>query len=184
MLIIDQNLKTIAQGNNICSRTSLIEDFCIQIRLSDGVHYRLKKENKDKTIRYGSGSKKISELYEEVDGSNDDDGVIVLSPGEQVLACSQEVYSIPNNLFGLVQTKGTLARMFVQATCCDGQIEPGFIGKITLEIVNLSNFIVEIPKLSNVAQLYLFNCSMSSTKKYEGKYSGSDKPTLPNFHGF
>jgi len=183
MLIIDHNLRTLANDEKICSKESLIEDFCIQIRLSNGIYYRPKKSTSP--IRYGSNSKSLSALYEEKNTPADNDGnIILLNPGDQILACSQEIYSLPKNIFGLVQTKGTLARMFVQVTCCDGQIEPGFKGKITLEIVNLSPFSIEIPTLSHVAQLYLFNCSMNSTKDYDGKYSGSDKPTIPNFDGF
>jgi len=182
MLIIDYNLKTLAHDEKICSRDSLIEDFCIQIRLSDGIYYRPKKDAP--TIRYGSNNKSIEKFYDEKNNADDDNGIITLFPGDQILACSKETYSLPKNIFGLVQTKGTLARMFVQVTCCDGQIEPGFKGKITLEIVNLSPFKIEIPTLSSVAQLYLFNCSMTSTIDYTGKYSGSEKPTLPNFDGF
>ena len=182
MLIIDHNLKALAIDGEICAKEALIEDFCIQIRLSNGVYYRPKQDGGK--IRYGSSCKNIKNLYEEIDPTSQDSDVITLEPRQQILACSQETYNLPKNIFGLVQTKGTLARMFVQVTCCDGQIEPGFKGKITLEIVNLSPFTIEIPPLSHVAQLYLFNCSMSSTKDYDGKYSGSDKPTLPNFDGF
>lgn len=179
MLIIDNNLKNLAENNHICSKKELIEDFCIQIRLSSGSYY--KPKHSTEKIVYGLDSHKITELYEEI---HPHENPLILNPGEQVLACSQETYSIPDNIFGLVQTKGTLARMFVQVTCCDGQIEPGFIGKITLEIVNLSPFPIEIPQLSNIGQLYLFNCSMNSSKEYLGKYSNSDKPTIPNFDGF
>jgi len=178
MLINNENLKTLAISNNICNKHELIEDFCIQIRLSND-YYIPKKD--DSYIKYGLNSDGLFDKYELFDAN---ETPIILAPGEQVLACSNERYSIPNNIFGLVQTKGSLARLFVQVTCCDGQIEPGFEGKITLEIVNLSPFKIELPMLSKVAQLYLFQCSTKTLKNYNGKYAGHDIPSLPDFNGF
>ncbi|HEF8786617.1 TPA: dCTP deaminase [Providencia alcalifaciens] len=179
MMLIDDNLKYIAKDNEICEREDLIEDFCIQVRLSTEIYYKLKKT--DLKITYGTNSDSISDGYEKLLGS---ETPMILQPMDRVLACSQEKYKIPRNTFGLIQTKGSLARLFVQVTCCDGQIEPGFEGKITLEIVNLSPFTIELPALSKVAQLYLFQCSMKSKKPYSGKYAESNGPTLPDFNGF
>ncbi|WP_339274661.1 dCTP deaminase [Enterobacter asburiae] len=179
MILIDENLKNLALSQSVCERNDLVEDFCIQIRLSNECYFR-PKSNGVKIV-YGVNSDGMHEAYDMVDPQKEP---MFLKPQERVLACSQETYNIPNNIFGLVQTKGTLARLFVQVTCCDGQIEPGFNGKITLEIVNLSPFDIEIPCLSKVAQLYLFQCSMKSAKPYAGKYARSDIPTLPDFDGF
>ncbi|MCE9873996.1 hypothetical protein LZ667_21790 [Hafnia alvei] len=179
MMIIDENLKYLAKANDVCEREDLIEDFCIQIRLSNSTYYKPKKENV--RIIYGANSDGVFDSYEMVEPQ---DTPMKLEPMDRVLACSQEKYKIPRDVFGLVQTKGSLARLFVQVTCCDGQIEPGFEGKITLEIVNLSPFSIEIPTLSKVAQLYLFQCSMKSRKPYNGKYAGHDFPTLPDFNNF
>ncbi|ENC9731723.1 TPA: deoxycytidine deaminase [Citrobacter freundii] len=179
MMIIDENLKYLAQSNDICEREDLIEDYCIQIRLSNSVYYKPKKEGIK--ITYGTNSDSVSKGYDKI---NPQVTPIILEPMDRILACSQEIYKIPRDVFGLVQTKGSLARLFVQVTCCDGQVEPGFEGKITLEIVNLSPFIIELPTLSRVAQLYLFQCSMKSRKEYNGKYAGHELPSLPDFNGF
>lgn len=178
MLIIDKNLKDLAISEKICEKLDLIEDYCIQIRLSNDYYIPKKVEA---VIKYGINTDSLFDAYEYVDAN---ERPITLNSGDRILACSYEKYSIPNNIFGLVQTKGSLARLFVQVTCCDGQIEPGFEGKITLEIVNLSPFTIELPALSKVAQLYLFQCSMKTSKPYNGKYSGQDFPSLPDFNGF
>ncbi|OXL37463.1 deoxycytidine deaminase [Enterobacter mori] len=179
MMIIDENLKSLSKANGVCDREELIEDYCIQIRLSNSIYYRPK--NSGVKIVYGSSSDALDDGYEIVDPQITP---VILEPMGRILACSQEKYSIPRNVFGLVQTKGSLARLFVQVTCCDGQIEPGFEGKITLEIVNLSPFTIEIPILSKVAQLYLFQCSMNTSKPYTGKYANHTFPSLPNFEDF
>lgn len=179
MMIIDENLKDLSKSYGICERGDLVEDFCIQIRLSNSIYY--KPKNTDIKIVYGTNTDAVNGAYDIFDAQ---EKPIKLEPLERVLACSQEKYKIPRNVFGLVQTKGSLARLFVQVTCCDGQVEPGFEGKITLEIINLSPFSVELPTLSKIAQLYLYQCSMKSSKEYSGKYAGHDSPTLPDFNDF
>jgi len=83
--------------------------------------------------------------------------------------------------FGLVQTKGSLARLFVSVTCCDGQIEPGYNGKVTFEMVNLGPNIVKIPIGAKIAQTYVVRCSSRVTPAYAGKYQGATGPTGPVF---
>jgi len=108
---------------------------------------------------------------------------LTIEPGKQVLAASDGIFKMPLGYFGIVQTKGTLARLFVTATCNDGQVEPGFDGFITLEIVNLSPWKISIPLKETVAQLFIFKCSSTITKKYQGRYANTSRlgPTLPIF---
>lgn len=108
---------------------------------------------------------------------------LVLKPGQQIITCSQHKYIIPLDYFGLVQTKGTLARLFVQATCNDGQVEPGFEGFITLEIVNMSPWTIELPAGSEIAQMYIIKCSNTASKAYHGRYTEASKagPSLAIF---
>jgi len=64
---------------------------------------------------------------------------------------------MPLGYIGFVQTKGTLARLFVAAHCTDVQIEPGFSGKVTLELMNQSPFDIAIPVGANIAQIYIMS---------------------------
>jgi deoxycytidine triphosphate deaminase len=89
---------------------------------------------------------------------------------------------MPNGFFGLIQTKGTLARLFVSATCNDGQVEPGYKGKLTLELMNFSNYQVDLPIGCEVAQLFIFQCSGETVNPYAGKYQAATGPTLPRFN--
>lgn len=105
------------------------------------------------------------------------DSFVTLEPKEAVLGCSIEKVTMPKGYFGLLQTKGSLARLFITATCCDGQIEPGYSGKITFELVNFGLLKVKIPIGSPVVQMYIFKCSSTSTPVYEGRYQLSNQPT-------
>ncbi|HEX4808659.1 MAG TPA: hypothetical protein VH325_07010 [Bryobacteraceae bacterium] len=103
---------------------------------------------------------------------------VVLGPRDALLACSLEHIHIPLGYFGLLQTKGSLARLFVALNCCDGQVEPGFKGKITFEICNQSKFSVRLFPRQTVGDLFIFKVSTRQVKPYSGRYQSASKPTI------
>lgn len=177
MVVIDSNLKGLIEQLSICP-SDLYDQFSIKVKLGKD-YFEANTTAEMKNIVYGlhpnpknlfSEKKKITQN-------------LILPPGKQIIASSEAIYNIPKDHFGLIQTKGTLARLFVQTTCNDGQIEPGFKGYITLEIVNLSPWTIELPVGSEVAQLYLFKCSSPASRPYSGRYKdlATEGPTLPIF---
>ena len=64
------------------------------------------------------------------------DDTFRLNPGELVLAQTQERVRIPDNLVGLVEGRSSWARVGVTIHITAPKIDPGFDGKITLEMVN------------------------------------------------
>lgn len=177
MIIIEKNLEQLIDQFSICDR-NLADDFSIRVQLGPEV-FDVNNDGKGSRVVYGShpDPSTLFSPKRRVDQN------LVLCPGQQVIACSNARYKMPVDYFGLVQTKGTLARLFVQATCNDGQIEPGFEGFITLEIVNFSPWVVEIPVGADVAQIYLFKSSSVANNAYAGRYSEGAKsgPTLALF---
>lgn len=101
----------------------------------------------------------------------------ILVPMGKVLACSQEIIRMPLDLMGFVQTKGSLARGFLMAHLCDGQIDPGYAGRITLEIVNLSDFNYRLEPGMPIAQLFFYALSSPVGSGYSGRYQNSEEPT-------
>lgn len=175
MIVIDTGLAQLTDQFSICDK-KLVDDFSLKIEISDSYFEPLLEKANVVYGRYPDPKKLFSEKKTAKQN-------IKLEPGGRVITCSRHKYKIPLGYFGLVQTKGTLARMFVQATCNDGQVEPGFNGYITLEIVNFSPWTVEIPVGSEVAQLYLLRCSSPAPQAYHGRYSdlALEGPTIPIF---
>lgn len=176
MIIVSANLSGIARSLNICDPL-LVEEFSIKIRLDREIR-RLREPADGLTpIKYESHINHV--LYycdpERITES------LVLGPRECVLACSQDIYKMPRGYFGMIQTKGSLARMFVSATANDGQVEPGYTGKLTLELINHSPFSIELRPSAVVAQLFILRCSSEVSKPYSGRYQGATGPTLPIF---
>lgn len=106
------------------------------------------------------------------------EGPLLIRPRSAVLGCSSERLNFPMGYFGLLQTKGSLARLFVSVNCADGQIEGGFVGKITFEIVNHSEYTIAIEPLQAVAQLFVFKTSSRYASPYNGRYQNANCPTV------
>ncbi|WP_158770945.1 deoxycytidine deaminase [Paraglaciecola sp. L1A13] len=171
MVVVGENLKGLIQASQICS-DDLFDEFSIKVNLNRIV-FRLNPD-KNEPIKYGAQS--VDEYYKEEELTGGD---LTLASGECVLACSAQDINMPLGYIGFVQTKGTLARLFVAAQCADAQIEPGFSGRVTLELMNQSPFDVVIPVGASIAQIYIMRCSTDNSKPYNGKYQKSGLPTLP-----
>lgn len=99
-----------------------------------------------------------------------------LPPGGTVLACTEEEVNIPRDKFGFVQTKGSIARGFISVHMSDGQVDPGYKGKITLELFNASSFYYKLSPGMQIASLFFIQTD-TSVDPYNGRYQGSGTPT-------
>ena len=69
-----------------------------------------------------------------------------LYPGEFVLGTTEETIRVPRDLVGQIEGKSSLGRLGLLIHATAGFIDPGFIGKITLEMYNLNKVpIVLVP---------------------------------------
>lgn len=167
MLITEVNLYSLLQQYHIAP-IECFDTFSITLHLDR----RIIRYNypKDHVVSYGRETKETNISAIDLEGE------YILHPGQAILACSKETVKMPNGYFGLIQTKGSLARLFISAHCCDGQIEPGFEGKITFELCNLGPLNVRFTADNPIAQLFIFKTS-SDQEAYHGKYNNSCTPT-------
>lgn len=169
MLIVGDNLKELCTQHGLVDRPEAFDVTSLTLRL----HQRFVKVSTTAVVDYGKPLKK--EWIEE--GDIPAEG-LELGKNMGVLCCSEESIKMPAGYFGLVQTKGSLARLFISATCNDGQIDSGYSGRITFEMVNQGRLKVRIPPLSSVAELFIFRTSTNRIPLYSGRYQGADKPTI------
>jgi dCTP deaminase len=171
MIVTGNSLKSLIEQHKIVENSKAFDTFSISLCLNNQiVTYKVPEGS---ILIYGDD---IDRSY--IEQSKIPQDGIVLNPKDCFLACSDEKVSIPKGYIGIIQTKGSLARLFVSISCCDGQIESGFTGKITFEICNFGNFPVKLLPHSNVAQLFIFKTS-SKEPIYTGKYNNQ---TLPTFY--
>ncbi|RYZ85978.1 MAG: dCTP deaminase [Proteobacteria bacterium] len=107
----------------------------------------------------------------------DDDGTIAFPPGACILASTEEMVDMPLYLMGFIQSKGTIARGFVTVHLCDGQIDPGYKGHITLELVNLGPLDFRLRPGIAIAQLFFHRLTTPVEQGYSGRYQNSREPT-------
>jgi len=171
MIIIGNKLKNLIKQHKISNDIQSYDKTCLSLRL-DKIYLKIKIK-RNTILNYGEQIPKKYILKKTIlkDG-------LVIKPKQCILACSKEIISIPNGYFGLIQTKGTLARFFITVHCCDGQIDPGYNGKITFEICNFANFSVRLLEGQKVSNLYLIKASNKVKEGYIGKYQNADKPTI------
>ena len=101
----------------------------------------------------------------------------VIQPKEFILGATVEFIRIPTEYHGWIETKGNIARSGLQVHNCDAHIEPGFSGKITLEIINNNNIPVKIYSNMLIAQIFIYKMNSKSLKPYCGKYQNQKAPT-------
>jgi deoxycytidine triphosphate deaminase len=171
MLIVGENLKALIEQHNIISDKKSFDETSLSLTLDREVIYY--EPDGECEITYGNAIPK-----DWIKKARIPDEGFILRPNTCVLGCSRETIRMPLGYFGLIQTKGTLARLFVSVTSCDGQVEAGFSGKVTLEIANVSNFSIRFLPNQKVAQLFILKTSTKAVKPYNGRYQGAQGPTI------
>lgn len=169
MIITGRNLKSLIKQYNIIDEKAY-DQFSLSLSLDSLI---LKFRSDIPYVTYGQEI--LDEYIEQIclqDG-------YILEPRQAILACSSEYIKMPKGYLGLLQTKGSLARLFVTIHCCDGQIESGYKGKVTFEICNLGTIPVKLNIGQKIAQLFIFKTSCDD-ETYDGKYNNADKPTVSN----
>lgn len=102
--------------------------------------------------------------FTEVIDSNDN---ITRSIGRTALASSVEEWHIPNHLWGELRNKSTHARKFTDFTI-GTDMEPGWKGHLTIEIIFHANEPLIIPAGSGVAKAVFHE--LTELREYDGKY--------------
>jgi len=98
----------------------------------------------------------------------------VLEPNEFVLASTLEYVKIPDNMYGIISGKSSLAREGIMIECA-GFLDSGFEGNITLEIKNLLPFKYRLHTGQLIAQICFFTCTgvensyIASKHSYQGQ---------------
>jgi dCTP deaminase len=104
-----------------------------------------------------------------------------LSPGECVLGSTLEWVEVPPHLMGFLVGKSTLARFWLQVEAA-GLVDPGWKGRLTLEIKNLGNDVLVLRPGMPICQIYFLSAFMNPPEHVYGdeilksRYQGSEGP--------
>lgn len=95
-----------------------------------------------------------------------------LEPGHFLLGATLEHFTMPRDILGRVCDKSSLARKGVSVF--NTVIEPGWMGFLTLEIVNHSRSAVELRQGQGIAQVIFEMLDQPAEHPYDGKYQNQE----------
>jgi dCTP deaminase len=107
-----------------------------------------------------------------------DERPFIVHPGEFVLGVTKEHVELPDNLAARMEGRSSLGRLGIIVHSTAGKIDPGWKGKLTLEITNIGKLPVALYPGMRFCCLVFEPTSSPVEKPYSkfGKYAGMDKP--------
>jgi dCTP deaminase len=112
----------------------------------------------------------------EWDGIRPDDKVIVLRPGETILAHTNEFIGGKDHITTMMKARSSLGRNFIEVCKCAGWGDVGYVNRWTMEITNNSkNYIIPLVVGRRIAQIIFFETGPILAKDYAttGKYAAT-----------
>lgn len=104
----------------------------------------------------------------------------VIHPGEFVLGATFEVVEIPGDLAARLEGKSSLGRLGIVIHSTAGKVDPGFKGRLVLEISNIGTLPIMLYPEMRICQLLFEQVSSAVEKTYrERKGSKYKDQTMP-----
>lgn len=165
MILSDATLKAmIASRELVCEPIDpiSIQPASIDCRLGD--HFLVVDDNQMGIITLDSEIK-----YREISSPT-----IMIPPHSFLLATTQEYLELPDNLTAFVEGRSSIGRigLFIQNA---GWVDPGFKGRITLELYNASSLPIQLEAGKRICQLVFCKMDQKAENPYKGKYQGQNK---------
>ncbi|MBI4231928.1 dCTP deaminase [Candidatus Peregrinibacteria bacterium] len=165
MILSDKTLKGMIESGELV--VTPIDDKSVQPASIDcrlGDHFLVLEDNQMHVISLGEEIK-----YRELAGES-----ITIPPHSFILATTQEYVKLPNNLTAFVEGRSSIGRigLFIQNA---GWVDPGFEGRITLELYNASSLPIKLEAGTRICQLVFCKMDSAADTPYQGKYQGQSK---------
>lgn len=100
----------------------------------------------------------------------------VLHPDEFVLGITKETVELPNDLMAHIDGRSSLGRLGIGVHSTAGHVDPGYKGRLTLEISNIGKLPISIIPGMRFCCLIFQTLSSPVEKEYRGKYYGTKEP--------
>jgi dCTP deaminase len=129
--------------------------------------------------------KPMDDLTELVEVQGDE--AFILHPGEFVLGSTEEYVRLPDDLVARLEGKSSLGRLGLLIHSTAGYVDPGFEGRLTLELSNVANLPITIYPGMKIGQISFFSLSSAADNPYgsdavRSKYQGQRGPTPSRYY--
>ncbi len=124
-----------------------------------------------------------NDLMRRVDVSDGD--AFTIQPGELVLAATQEVLILADDVMARLEGRSSLARLGIIVHSTAGLFDPGWVGTPTLELGNLGRMPVRLYPGMRICAFTFAQLSSPARVPYQlkpaNKYAGQDGPETSRF---
>ncbi len=130
----------------------------------------------DKVERAVTAKEAFKKYKFEWDGISPTDKVILLRPGETILAHTNEFIGGRDTVTTMMKARSSMGRNFIEVCKCAGWGDVGYVNRWTMEITNNSkNYIIPLVVGRRIAQIIFFETGSILAKDYTaaGKYQTS-----------
>jgi len=167
MILSDKTLKKLIEDGEL--KIEPITSHSIQPASIDctlGRHYLILDENHMESVSLDGEIK-----YREIEADE-----ITIPAHSFLLATTREYIKLPKNLTAFVEGRSSIGRigLFIQNA---GWVDPGFEGRITLELYNANSLPIKLKSGRRICQLVFCRMDQEASKPYSGKYQGQTKTT-------
>lgn len=125
-------------------------------------------------------AQKASVVFKKYDfdweGIQPDDRIVLLEPGETILAHTQEFIGGKNHITTMMKARSSIGRNFIEVCKCAGWGDVGYINRWTMEITNNSrHYVIPLVVGRRIAQIIFFETGPILGDDYtkNGKYNAS-----------
>lgn len=111
--------------------------------------------------------------YTKIKGIKPDDKVILVAPGETILAHTEEFIGGRDHITTMMKARSSFGRNFIEICKCAGWGDVGYINRWTMEVTNNSRYYT-IPLVigMRIAQLIFFETGEIIDKKLDYSFAG------------
>ena len=111
----------------------------------------------------------------------------MLHPGEFALGSTLERIELPDDLVARLEGKSSLGRMGLLIHSTAGFVDPGWQGRLTLELSNVARLPIALYPGMKIGQISFLRLSTPAERLYGSpelgsKYQGQSGPTASRFH--
>ena len=100
-------------------------------------------------------------------------GWFILHPGRFLLGSTVEEITVPNDLAAKLEGRSSWGRLGLIIHATAGYVDPGFSGRLTLEISNISQLPIKLYAGMRIAQIAFYLMTSEARRPYGSKSLGS-----------
>lgn len=116
-----------------------------------------------------------------------EDEAFILHPGEFVLGSTREFVKLSDDLVARLEGKSSLGRLGLLIHSTAGFVDPGWEGRLTLELSNVANLPITIYPSMKIGQISFYQLASPAENAYGStkvgsKYQGQRGPTPSRYY--